>query len=836
MKRFLLTFLFSVLLSVPFPSFGFVPQIEINELGRIVSVAWRSSEARNGIQFFVNTSSFPFSSRDIDRIVTSSFLAWEDIDTADLRFINGGSGNFRKSSTDRRNVVLYDPSGVEIGAPAGSGVIAITTINWDEQGRVTDTDITFNGRDFTFSVTEAFPGPGPVDLQDVMTHEVGHLIGLDHTPLVGPTSIRPTMNPFASQDQPGMARTLEPDDVAGATALYPGSAATQLGAIAGQVMNRAGSPAFGVHVIAYDATTGDFVVSALSGAAGDNKGRTGDGRYEISGLPPGEYRIGIESVQGSVSAQNFGGIFSRFETGFDDEFFDNVDRLSIAQVLTVEAGRLIGPIDFVLGLTTPGFPQFTNLQLPVNTPDRRGPYKVRLSISDEGTVVSSVLRYQVNGSGFVDIAMTNDLGNVWNAEIPGSPPGAKVDYQIVATDDEGNVTAFPPDEENPLSFDVIAMTGEPVIYVVMTGSSILSVLDSGNGKEVARIETGDTPHSAVITPDEEIIFVANTGFGGQTSRNVTAIATATHERLATINVGFGPLDMAISPLGDRVYVTNSDSRSLSVIGVDELREVSRINLTGLADGPFGLAVSPDGRTLYATDIGAAQVYVVDSDVGTVTDRIDVLDSPRSVAVSPDGQFLYVSGFEGGIGVVNLAEGRETHRISTPAGVFRLALSPDGSTLYATDQDGGNLLVVDAAQNRLVRTIPVLPNGSNTRGLTVSEDGRRIYVTNSNSNDLVVFDSETLSVIESYNLGDGPRGIVIRTRSFVESLPASTIALSDFDSDGLVGFSDFLLFAQAFGTSSSDTNFDPRFDLNNSGTVDFADFLSFAQAFGQSSLN
>lgn len=834
MKRFLVTLL--VLLFVPLPSFGFVPQIEFNELGRIVSVAWTSSEARSGIQFFANTSSFPFSSRDIDRIVSSSFLAWEGIDTADLRFVNGGSGNFRKSSTDRRNVILFDPSGVEIGAPAGSGVIAITTINWDEQGRVTDADITFNGRDFTFSVTEAFPGPGPVDLQDVMTHEVGHLLGLDHTPLVGPTSIRPTMNPFASQDGPGLARTLEPDDTAGATALYPGSAATQLGAITGQVVNRNGDPAFGVHVVAYDATTGNFVVSALSGAAGDNKGRNGDGRYEISGLPPGEYRIGIESVQGSVSAQNFGGIFSRFETGFDDEFFNNVDRLSIAQVLTVEAGRLIGPIDFILGLTTPGFPQFTNLQLPVNTPDRRGPYKVRLSISDEGTVVSAVLRYRINGSGFVDIAMTNDLGNVWNAEIPGSPPGARVDYQIVARDDEGNVTAFPPDEANPLSFEVIALTGEPVVYVVMTGSSVLSVLDSGNGKEVARIETGDTPHAAVITPDEEIIFVANTGFGGQTSRNVTAISTATHERLATINVGFGPLDMVISPFGDRVYVTNSDSRSLSVIGVDELREVSRINLTGLADGPFGLAVSPDGKTLYATDIGAAQVYVVDSDIGTVTDRIDVLDSPRSVAASPDGRFLYVSGFEGGIGVVNLAEGRETERISTPAGVFRLALSPDGSTLYATDQDGGNLLVVDTAQNRLVRTIPVLPNGSNTRGLTVSGDGRRIYVTNSSSNDLVVFDSETLSVIESYTLGDGPRGIVIRTRSFQESLPASTIALSDFDSDGLVGFSDFLLFAQAFGTSSSDANFDPRFDLNDSGTVDFADFLSFAQAFGESSLN
>ena len=52
------------------------------------------------------------------------------------------------------------------------------------------------------------------------------------------------------------------------------------------------------------------------------------------------------------------------------------------------------------------------------------------------------------------------------------------------------------------------------------------------------------------------------------------------------------------------------------------------------------------------------------------------------------------------------------------------------------------------------------------------------------------------------------------------------AAADFDGDGVVGFSDFFLFAEAFGGS------DPRFDLDDSGVVDFADFFLFTESFGQ----
>ena len=50
--------------------------------------------------------------------------------------------------------------------------------------------------------------------------------------------------------------------------------------------------------------------------------------------------------------------------------------------------------------------------------------------------------------------------------------------------------------------------------------------------------------------------------------------------------------------------------------------------------------------------------------------------------------------------------------------------------------------------------------------------------------------------------------------------------ADFDSSGVIDFTDFLLFASAYSTQDS------RFDLFPDGTIDFPDFLKFAKWFGQ----
>ena len=59
---------------------------------------------------------------------------------------------------------------------------------------------------------------------------------------------------------------------------------------------------------------------------------------------------------------------------------------------------------------------------------------------------------------------------------------------------------------------------------------------------------------------------------------------------------------------------------------------------------------------------------------------------------------------------------------------------------------------------------------------------------------------------------------------------------DFDGNGVVDISDFLLFVGKFGSKQGDETYEDRFDLDGNGTVDISDFLIFVNDFGKTSLS
>ena len=54
---------------------------------------------------------------------------------------------------------------------------------------------------------------------------------------------------------------------------------------------------------------------------------------------------------------------------------------------------------------------------------------------------------------------------------------------------------------------------------------------------------------------------------------------------------------------------------------------------------------------------------------------------------------------------------------------------------------------------------------------------------------------------------------------------------DFDVDGTVGFSDFIVFVNSYGKGLQDAGYRSELDLDGSGQIDFSDFIQFAQLFG-----
>ncbi len=152
-----------------------------------------------------------------------------------------------------------------------------STFTTSSDGVITDADIIFNDTVKSVKWATETPGlPGYADVQAVATHELGHLIGLDHTPVA--TATMAAVQPMGSIS----ARYLSPDDAGAVLEAYPNQVNPTVGTIIGTLRTGRHRTVPGIPVFALDARTGEVAGSAFSGS---------DGYYRIYGLPPGPYRV-----------------------------------------------------------------------------------------------------------------------------------------------------------------------------------------------------------------------------------------------------------------------------------------------------------------------------------------------------------------------------------------------------------------------------------------------------------------------------------------------------------------------------------------------------------------
>lgn len=69
---------------------------------------------------------------------------------------------------------------------------------------------------------------------------------------------------------------------------------------------------------------------------------------------------------------------------------------------------------------------------------------IQATISDDGLIESAQLHYLVGNSNFVALPMLDDGGGQFSALVPGQPDGARVQFYVQATDNEGQIALYPP--------------------------------------------------------------------------------------------------------------------------------------------------------------------------------------------------------------------------------------------------------------------------------------------------------------------------------------------------------------------------------------------------------
>ncbi len=181
------------------------------------------------------------------------------------------------------HLIWFDETNCSGYFPGGSSTVALTPVLFQSSGVILDADILFNGSGFNFTTSGV---AGRFDVQDVGTHELGHLLGLDHTGLGGAT-----MYPYVDWNLI-LQRSISLDDEHGLRDAYPGAGH---GRITGTVRRLSdNSVVSGAHVWVRD--PGGYTAGAT--LADDN------GAFTLAGLDADTYTVCAEPLDAPVSAAN----------------------------------------------------------------------------------------------------------------------------------------------------------------------------------------------------------------------------------------------------------------------------------------------------------------------------------------------------------------------------------------------------------------------------------------------------------------------------------------------------------------------------------------------------
>jgi YVTN family beta-propeller protein len=245
------------------------------------------------------------------------------------------------------------------------------------------------------------------------------------------------------------------------------------------------------------------------------------------------------------------------------------------------------------------------------------------------------------------------------------------------------------------------------------------------------IPTGRQPKSVAFTPDGMFILCAL--LEGEGVQAIPADGTASRLTLAppapwAAKKGF--VEMAFLAGRQELWVTQMTTGMVHVFSLPDFAWLASFPTGG--SWPKFILVSPDEKTAYVSNWESRDISVIDAAARAATARIPVGGVPRGLALSRDGRFLYVGLFDrGAVQKVDLAKRAVARTLTFGEGAMRhIVMHPTQDILYASDMLKGRILAIDAATDRLLAQIPA---DRNPNTIALSPDGRYLFVSSRGSN-------------------------------------------------------------------------------------------------------
>ncbi|ACL06933.1 40-residue YVTN family beta-propeller repeat protein [Desulfatibacillum aliphaticivorans] len=272
-------------------------------------------------------------------------------------------------------------------------------------------------------------------------------------------------------------------------------------------------------------------------------------------------------------------------------------------------------------------------------------------------------------------------------------------------------------------------------YIPNTGSDSIAVVDFDTDEITAEIDVENGPKGVVVTPDGQYVFVANSISGTVSVIQTSHIATTQDEVIDTISIGGELGGIAIDKDAEYVYVVSTSNEQVVKLNISDPENISKTGTYSVGSSPQGVAVLNDGDRIFVTNADDDTVSVVDSDG---VSEISVGDSPGGIVAARHNDYVYVA--NEGDGTISVIDGDELEVVKTITvgnGPYALALASWDSYLYAANRTDGTVSIINAV------TFSVLEEGvavgSSPSGLSVPLNGSDAYVIDSTDNTLSIVD-------------------------------------------------------------------------------------------------
>lgn len=284
----------------------------------------------------------------------------------------------------------------------------------------------------------------------------------------------------------------------------------------------------------------------------------------------------------------------------------------------------------------------------------------------------------------------------------------------------------------------------------------VSVIDTATNTVTATILAGSGPDGIAITPNGDKAYISNSA-----DATVAVVSTATNTVLSSIPIELSIGPSVASPDGSTIYIVDRDNSQIYVI--DTATDRNRPTALVGGDRTAGIAISPDGSTLYLANQGDNTIQAISTRTFLTTTTINISQIPNGVAVSPNGKLVYAvsaeaNGSGGSVSVIDVGTATVTATIPVGNEPLCVAFTPDVSRAYVPNQSDNAVSVIDVDKSAVVATIPKITAPD---GVAVTPDGRTVYFpANVEKGTVTAVDVATSQVVATIDVYPFPGAIAV----------------------------------------------------------------------------